>query len=131
MSPVTLGKPRSPSTLGWLSVAIGIRSTYSFAFVLLITGRISVNEERLYKREPHSVEGIKYVEGSDGTAACLLIMDDNHFLIEWLAFHYYVLRLRYLIVAVDARSTTSPDAVLRRWKGRMSVEIWHARTILF
>lgn len=108
MSPVTLGKPRLPSTLGWLSVAVGI--IYSFAFALLITGRISVNEERLYKREPHSVEDVKYVGKSDGTAACLLIMDDNHFLIEWLAFHYYVLRLRYLIVAVDPRSTTTPDA---------------------
>lgn len=42
-----------------------------------------------------------------------------------------MLRLRYLIVAVDPRSTTAPDIVLRRWKGRMSVETWHSRERYF
>ena len=49
-----------------------------------------------------------YDEQGEGTAACLLIMDSNHLLIEWLAYHYHVLRLRHLIVAVDPRSTTTP-----------------------
>jgi hypothetical protein len=52
----------------------------------------------------------------DSVAACLLVMDDNHFLIEWLAYHYWALPLRHLIVAVDPRSVTSPTQILERWR---------------
>jgi hypothetical protein len=51
-----------------------------------------------------------------GMSACLLVMDDNHFLIEWLAYHYHVLPLRYLVLASDPRSKTSPEPILRRWQ---------------
>jgi hypothetical protein len=55
--------------------------------------------------------------GDDSTtfSACLLVMDDNHFLIEWLAYHYHFLPLRYVVIAVDPRSRTSPKHVLDRW----------------
>jgi len=43
-------------------------------------------------------------------------MDDNHLLIEWLAYHYHALPLRNLVLAVDPRSRTTPDDVLARWK---------------
>lgn len=39
-----------------------------------------------------------------------------------MAYHYHVLPLRYLIIAVDPRSRTSPTAVLNRWR-RMGVVI--------
>jgi len=58
-------------------------------------------------------------------SACLLIMDDNHLLIEWLAYHYTTLPLRRLIVAIDPRSVTSPLPVLERWKGRINYTLWH------
>jgi hypothetical protein len=32
-----------------------------------------------------------YDDPTNSFAACLLFMDDNHFLIEWLAYHYHVL----------------------------------------
>ena len=48
-------------------------------------------------------------------AACLLVMDDNHRLVEWLAYHHFTTNLRYVIVAVDPRSTTSPKSVLDRY----------------
>ena len=51
----------------------------------------------------------------NGMSSCLLVMDDNHFLIEWIAMHYHVLPLRYLVIAVDPRSQTSPDSILDRW----------------
>jgi hypothetical protein len=51
----------------------------------------------------------------NGMAACLLVMDDNHLLIEWLAYHYHTLPLRYLVVAVDPRSQTRPTAILDRY----------------
>lgn len=57
-------------------------------------------------------------------SACLMIMDDNAHLIEWLAYHYTTLPLRRLIVAVDPRSQTSPIEILRRWDGMMDVTVW-------
>jgi hypothetical protein len=56
--------------------------------------------------------------------ACLLVMDDNHFLIEWLAFHYHVLPLRQLIIAIDPRSRTNPESILDRWKDLIDITIW-------
>ncbi len=44
----------------------------------------------------------------EGMAACLLIKDDNHLLIEWIAYHYLTLPLRYLVIAVDPDSFSSP-----------------------
>jgi hypothetical protein len=57
-------------------------------------------------------------------SACLLNYDDNHFLIEWLAFHYQTLPLRRLIIATDPRSRTSPSEILQRWQPLMNITEW-------
>jgi hypothetical protein len=59
-----------------------------------------------------------------GFGACLLIMDDNHFLIEWLAYHSYVLPLKQLIVAVDPKSKTSPTEILDRYRHFIEIQEW-------
>ena len=63
-------------------------------------------------------------DGNRTFSTCLLVMDDNHHLVEWLAYHYHVLPLRYMIVVVDPRSTTSPSYLFNRWrrKGMVIVE---------
>ncbi|KAL7575540.1 hypothetical protein ACA910_020117 [Epithemia clementina (nom. ined.)] len=63
-------------------------------------------------------------DGNQTFSACLLVMDDNHRLVEWLAYHYHVLPLRYMIVAVDPRSKTSPTYLFNRWrkKGMVIIE---------
>lgn len=48
-------------------------------------------------------------------SACLLIKDDNEILNEWLAYHYFVLNLRHLVVAIDPLSSESPSDILRKW----------------
>lgn len=58
-------------------------------------------------------------------SACLLTKDDNHWLIEWLAYHYYVFKLRRLTVVRDPTSRTSIEAILDRWKDRMSISVWN------
>jgi hypothetical protein len=60
---------------------------------------------------------------SEFFAACLLVMDDNHFLTEWVAYHYHVLPLRHLIVAVDPRSQTSPQSIIERWNNHSDLNI--------
>jgi hypothetical protein len=55
----------------------------------------------------------------------MLLMDDNHRLTEWIAYHYHVLPLRYMIVTVDPRSTTSPSSIFNTWRAKgMYIEEW-------
>jgi hypothetical protein len=61
---------------------------------------------------------------NDEFSACALVMDDSHFLIEWLAYHYHVVNLRTLILVRDPRSQTSPSLVLDRWRELIHIEEW-------
>jgi hypothetical protein len=68
---------------------------------------------------------LKGEEGEDESfSACLLVMDDNHRLKEWIAYHYFALPLRHLVVAVDPRSRTSPAKILDRWRPLMNISLW-------
>jgi hypothetical protein len=70
-------------------------------------------------------------EHPDNTfSACILVMDDNHRLVEWIAYHYYALNLRHLVVTVDPHSRTRPTAILDRWRDRMYIEEWNDRSFL-
>lgn len=56
-------------------------------------------------------------------SACLLIRDDNEILNEWIAYHYHTLKLRYLLVAVDPASVTSPNHILSRWQNMTDLKV--------
>jgi hypothetical protein len=60
----------------------------------------------------------------DSFSSCLLWMDDNFRMPEWLAYHYYVMNLRYLVIHPDPRSRTSPSPVLDRWRDRIHIVEW-------
>lgn len=62
-------------------------------------------------------------------AACMLIKDDNEILSEWIAYHYFALKLRKIIIAIDPLSTESPSEILDRWRLNTDMEIieWHDR----
>lgn len=61
-------------------------------------------------------------------SACLLYMDDNHRLPEWLAYHYYNMNLRHVVINIDFRSLTElPNEILERWRPFVSSEIWHPK----
>ena len=47
--------------------------------------------------------------------ACLKIRDDNIILPEWLAYHYAMFPLRYLVISNDPKSVQSPLDILQRW----------------
>lgn len=65
-------------------------------------------------------------EDVKGIGACLIIMDDNHILPEWLAYHYQRLPLRRLIVGVDPKSKTSPTPTFDRYRkyNLMNITEW-------
>lgn len=60
-------------------------------------------------------------------SACLLVKDDIRILPEWLAYHYTVMPLRQLIVAIDPLSLTSPKYVLESFVNKlpgMNITVW-------
>jgi hypothetical protein len=61
----------------------------------------------------------------DQAGACLITMDDNHWLVEWIAYHYFTMNLRYLSLAVDPSSLTSPQGIFDRWDGLIEFDFWN------
>ena len=63
-----------------------------------------------------------------GLSACLLLNDENPRLPEWLAYHYHILPLRSLIIAIDPSSRLSPDTILKRWTNTelgLDIQVWN------
>lgn len=65
-----------------------------------------------------------------GLSACLLVNDENPRLPEWLAYHYQILPLRSLIIAIDPSSRLSPDTILNRWTNDhtelgLDIQVWN------
>ena len=54
-------------------------------------------------------------DDNDSFSACILRMDDNYRLEEWLAYHYYLMKLRYVVINIDPWSKTSPQSIIDRW----------------
>ncbi|MGK3741416.1 MAG: hypothetical protein ACI90V_008269, partial [Bacillariaceae sp.] len=54
-------------------------------------------------------------DSSGHFSACTLWMDDNHRLDEWIAYHYYILKLRYVVIGIDPYSKTSPTEIIQKW----------------
>lgn len=59
------------------------------------------------------------------TSSCILMMDDNHWFVEWLAYHWTTVNLKSMILAIDQRSTTSPLEIIDRWHGKIDFELWN------
>jgi len=74
------------------------------------------------------------IDPNESMSACMLIMDDNHRLTEWLAYHSHVMPLDYLVVGVDPRSRTSPSkTIFADWRQRysnMTIVEWTEHEIL-
>lgn len=89
------------------------------------SSHLSVPEETAPDFSSDFSRVLKAEEGEDESfSACLLIMDDNHRLSEWIAYHYFAMPLRHLVVTVDPRSRTSPVKILDRWRPLMNITLW-------
>ena len=76
------------------------------------------NSEKIDHRSKPSSDIIEDISSGDSFSACILWMDDNHRLEEWLAYHYYLLKMRYVVLNLDPWSRTSPKAIIDRWNDR-------------
>jgi hypothetical protein len=87
------------------------------------TQHMNFAADHVFSWHPKAVRGP--AKKVDSFSACLLIMDDNHRLVEWLAYHWFLLPLRYLVLAVDPNSRTSPKSILDQWrKMGMTIVEW-------
>eukprot|EP00980_Cylindrotheca_fusiformis_P014850 scaffold4050_cov55-Cylindrotheca_fusiformis.AAC.2 len=84
------------------------------------------NETFLAKRVKQLRENDPYLWGKkDAFSACLIWMDDNHRLPEWLSYHYFTMPLRNLIIAVDPHSNDQLPKIQKEWFSLMNITIWH------
>lgn len=107
-------------------------AAFVMSVCLLILGDIFVTPAYFHHESQHrrivvaqqqyANQQVAKKDPEESFSACLLIMDDNHWLSEWLAYHYFVLPLRHVILVRDPRSQTSPYEILERWKGRITFE---------
>jgi len=67
------------------------------------------------RQQEESGKPFSHSSASDSFSACILWMDDNHRLEEWLAYHYYIMQLRYVVINIDPTSRTSPKSIIDRW----------------
>ena len=53
----------------------------------------------------------------DQVAVCMMMKEDNELLYEWIAYHFEMLPLRYLLIGSDFNNQQNPMDVLERWNG--------------
>jgi hypothetical protein len=58
-------------------------------------------------------------------AGCILFLNQNPRLTEWIAYHYFALPLRTLIIAYDPRTTERATGLIERWKNVISIIEWN------
>jgi hypothetical protein len=51
-------------------------------------------------------------------------MDDNHRMTEWIAYHYFALPLRHLVIAADPHSSTELH-IEPEWYSLMKITVWN------
>jgi hypothetical protein len=97
------------------------------ASAIMVNTSSSIQQHSLPETEPAKKEA-----AGDYFSFCLLIKDDNDLLNEWIAYHYHVLKLRHLVVAVDPDSTTSPSPILQAWRKNFGLEVdeWTDQTYM-
>lgn len=83
--------------------------------------RSTYNDTTLSNPATNKNEGLPQ---SKTVSSCLMVMDDNHRLPEWIAYHYTVLHLRHLVVLSDPDSRDAPSSVLQPWRDLLEIEEW-------
>jgi hypothetical protein len=98
--------------------------------VSYLTTMFAVDDKAGGKVDSNMLSSPRHTLDSDSFSACMIFKDDNHRLIEWIAYHYYAMNLRFLVIALDPYSKTSPQPVIDRWKNRMTIHIWNDKDYL-
>jgi len=79
---------------------------------------------RLTQNPPYLNATLTTKEASSSFGACLLTMEDNHLLYEWLAYHYTLLPLSYVVIGNDRNNMQDPRDVLSLWDDVPDIRYW-------
>ena len=115
------------STVGMVTRAL-VFCVFMAAITICYLSKARVHDVKQQRRQiPNALAPGHSNVGTPGEsfAGCLLVRDDNQLLVEWIAYHYHVMPLRRLIIAVDPLSVTSVYPVTNRWKQRMAISVWN------
>mmetsp|Transcript_24752 Transcript_24752/g.54332 ORF Transcript_24752/g.54332 Transcript_24752/m.54332 type:complete len:492 (-) Transcript_24752:51-1526(-) len=74
----------------------------------------------------HNFPPLPALPRNESFGACLIVKGDNDLLAEWIAYHYTVLPLRYVLVASDVGNPENPTRVLKRWTAANTGLQWWA-----
>jgi hypothetical protein len=126
------------SLLSLLLNAILLSSMNDVEVVQKLTEFVSANADiitrntstkTVYASKTEAPGGKELIPPSVPISACLLIKDDNAILNEWIAYHYHVLGLRLILVAVDPSSIESPTSLFQHWE-RITLEMGDPLTVV-
>jgi hypothetical protein len=124
--------PAKESTAKSAKAVQGVLSTQ----VALQKAKLATKKGILYDNLPYSKPEVRTTklpriyQTSKSIAGCLFIMDDTIRLLEWLAYHYTVLPLSHLMVAIDPNSkqTDRIMEILDSWKGKINIKAYRNDT---
>jgi len=86
-----------------------------------LTVEVHLEDQPSYRMPPRNSTFL--VDSENSFSACMIIKDDNEILNEWLGYHYHALNLRYILVAVDPSSETSPHEIFEKWRKLTDLQI--------
>ena len=125
---------RRPQRRPWIKVSIRSVLTFLMGIVwiaLHLTSRIVQLQDAVvvvrqqqadHLVDPHSLNPQQHSPRQstptrqNGFAACLMFKSDNDLLYEFIAYHYLIMPLRYIVVGTDVGNQQDPEIVLKRWK---------------
>jgi hypothetical protein len=90
----------------------------------LPTSAKAIERADLLPERTITTKEIQKIDDLESLSSCLCVMDDNHRLVEWIAYHYFVMRLRYLVILPDPKSVIMPKPVLDKWRKYMTIVEW-------
>jgi hypothetical protein len=74
--------------------------------------------------DPSKVKSVLPERPMESLSSCLCVMDDNSRLVEWIAYHYFVMKLRYLVILPDPKSVIWPKHIIEKWRKYMTIVEW-------
>ena len=71
----------------------------------------------LEKEQKQNTRGVEF-------SMCTIVKNEKNNLLEWTAYHYYMINMRHLVLCDDLNSVTSPHQILNNWKEVIKIDIW-------
>ena len=113
-------KPLKPTRKVYILIYVLLLCLYQLRMSFSAEKRV-ISAEDTNDTPTGAAAGYHKNDTNNSMSACLLIMDDTIKLTEWIAYHYTVLPLSHLIVAIDPASvlTSEIQHILSLWENHL------------